>query len=113
MKGKVIKDTIFDERFLHCKEEPDVYYVRRLIVEEADNLAFTYGNYCELNNFFTGFSQRKSNYEVLAEVEVPDELVEKALAAIRVQKELADLEKDCKETFKKYSSLHGWAGHKI
>ncbi len=64
------------------------FTVKRLVVEERDNLAITPHN--NQVYAFTGFDL-KGNCEVIGEVEVPDELVEKALTFIRVKAEFDDL----------------------
>lgn len=64
------------------------YTVKRLVVEEADNLAITpHDNQVYA---FTGFNL-KDDCKVIGEVEVPDELVEKALTFVRAKAEFDGL----------------------
>ena len=62
--------------------------VKRLVVEEADNLAITPHD----NQVYalTGFDLKK-DCKVIREVEVPDELVEKTLAFVRAKAEFDGL----------------------
>jgi len=90
MKAKVIRQKVYDGvmDFIH----DGGHYINRLVVEEANNLAITpHENEVYA---FTGFDL-KDEHEMLSEVEVPDELVEKAVAFVRVKAEFDGL----KDTF--------------
>lgn len=102
MKAKIINETVFDDSFMHIQEEPDTRQVRRLIVEEADNLAITLTPCSNDINIFTGFHALECNYKVLREIEIPDELVEKAIACIRAAKELESLKDTCRDMCKTF-----------
>ena len=63
--------------------------VKRLVVEEANNLAITPHN--DQVYAFTGFDSTSDGTKLLGEVEVPDELVEKALTFVRAKEEFDGL----------------------
>lgn len=65
--------------------------VKRILVPEADNLVIT--PHEGQVYAWVGF---EGEYEVVKEIEVPDELVEKALAFTRVKKKFDELEEDFK-----------------
>lgn len=86
MKAKIISQKVYEGviGWVHgCGST-----VRRLVVEEADNLVIT--PHDDQVHAFTGFNL-KDNCKVIGEVEVPDELVEKALAFVRAKAELDGL----------------------
>lgn len=90
MKAKIISETAYEG--VMDWAHGGGYTVKRLVVEERDNLAITpHDNQVYA---FTGFDL-KDGCEVIGEVEVPDELVEKALAFIRAKAEFDGL----KDTF--------------
>lgn len=85
MKAKLISQMVYDSTldFIHGMG----HTIRRLIIEEKGSLLaiFVYrNNVVALANF----SITDGWNELLSEVEVPDELVEKALALTNAQKEL-------------------------
>ena len=88
MKAKVVSEWVTTD-LIHgsgCT-------VKRLVVEEADNLAVT--PHDGQVYAFTGFDL-KGGCEVIGEVQVPDGLVEKALAFVHAKAEFDSLE----DTFK-------------
>lgn len=66
------------------------YEIKRLVIESKDNLAITPHNNEIL--VFTGF--KLSDGEIIGEVEIPDELVEKALAFIKAKAEFDSLKSE-------------------
>ncbi len=86
MKAKVVQGKMYEG--VMDWAHGGGYTAKRLVVEEADNLAITpHGNEVYA---ITGFNL-KDDHKVLGEVEVSDELVEKALAFVRAKAEFDGL----------------------
>jgi hypothetical protein len=90
MKAKIVSQRVYNGVMAWIHDAS--YNVKRLIVEGADNLAIT--PHDDQVYAFTSFDLT-DDCEVLGEVEVPDELVEKALAFVRAKAEFNSL----KDTF--------------
>ena len=90
MKAKIISQKVYDS-MMEWKHRHG-YEIKRLVVEEANNLAITLlGSDVYARTGFEFESERHPSGqepEVLGEIEVPDEIVEKALALVRAQEEL-------------------------
>jgi len=86
MKAKIIVQMVHEG--LTDLTHGGGYQVKRLVVEEKNNLAITPDD----NQLYAiiGFDLR-NDYEVIGEVEVPDDLVEKALAFVRAKAEFDGL----------------------
>jgi len=86
MKAKIISQKLYEGAmdWIHGGG----YTAKRLVVEEAGNLIITSrdNQVCA----FTGFNLEE-DCKVIGEVEVPDELVEKALAFVRAKAEFDGL----------------------
>jgi hypothetical protein len=87
VKAKIISQTVYEG--VMDWAHGGGYTVKRLVVEERDNLAIT-PHHDNQVYAFTGFNL-KDGCEVIGEVEVPDELVEKALAFVRIKAEFDGL----------------------
>ena len=86
MKAKIVSQRVYEGIMDWAHDGGST--VKRLVVEEKNNLAITpHDNQVYA---FTGFDL-KNDCEVIGEVEVPDELVEKALAFVRIKAEFDGL----------------------
>lgn len=85
LRAKIVEQKVIENAldFVHGGGR----YIKRIIVEEKDNLAITPHN--NEVYVFTGFNLKKC--EVLGEVEVPDVLVEQAHAFAKAKKEFDGL----------------------
>ena len=91
MKAKIISQTVY-EGVMDWARGGGGYTVKRIVIEGEDNLAITpHDNQVYA---FTDFDI-KGGCKVIGEIEVPDELVEKAFAFVRTKAEFDGL----KDTF--------------
>lgn len=83
MKAKIVRQKVYGS--VIDWNHGGGFTVKRLVVEEKDNLAITPHN--DQVYVFTGFNL-DADCEIIGEVEVSNELVEEALAFIRAKAEL-------------------------
>ena len=85
MKAKIIRQKVYDG--MMDWSHGGGHEIKRLVVEEADNIAITLAqNRVYVFTYFklqdkTTFPEQEP--KVIGEIEVPDKLVEKALAVVR------------------------------
>jgi len=94
VKAKIVQQTVYES--MVTKSHGFGRNIKRLVVEEAENLAITpdQGRVFVWINFDV---HADDSCKVIGEVDVPDELVRKALALAHAQTELNGLE----DTFNK------------
>jgi hypothetical protein len=87
MKGKIIQERVYDSimDWTHGMG----YDIKRILIPEANNLAITPHN----RGVFAFEFEPDRKYIVLKEIEVPDELVQKALTFMQAKKEFDSLKK--------------------
>lgn len=86
MRGKIVQETVFTsltDKFNHCG-----HVVKRIVIAEAGNIAIT--PYKGQIYVFTGFVFTRS-CTVLGEIDVPDELVERARLFVHAKEEFQGL----------------------
>lgn len=86
MKAKIVQQKVYESVMDWNHRGGSI--VRRLVIEEKDNLAIT--PYNDRVYAFTGFDL-DDGCKIIGEVDVPDELIEKALTLIRVKAEFNGL----------------------
>lgn len=86
MKGRIVEETVHESVLSWTHDQG--FDVKRILVPEADNLVITpYKGEIYVAN---GFDD--SNAKLIKEIEIPDELVQKALEFVRMKDEFDNLE---------------------
>ena len=85
MKATVIRQKVYESEM--DRDHGGGQTIKRLVVEKAGNLAITIYN--DEVHAFPNFDMKDA--EVIGEVEVPDELVDKALRFAKAKTEFNDL----------------------
>jgi hypothetical protein len=85
MKGKIIQEKVYDSIMDWTHEMG--YNIKRILIPEANNLAITPHN----GEVFVFEFEPEREYNVLKEIEVPDELVQEAVAFLQRKKEFNSL----------------------